>query len=166
MKGFRRIITIFAVAAAMTFGLAGCGGDNGNYPYEPDTPAPAAHDGTFVSDHGTMVFNGDGNSVVINFDDELAKLAGVETGDQSASYYFASGDLPPHGHVPVRYDTAMEFFLTTGEGEEANTVMIDVGKYEDGHAYTGTNCTTEDRITFLLRDESHSVVPVDFLKAK
>ena len=36
-----------------------------NMPYEPDTPAPAPHEGVFTSEHGSMTFSGDGESVII-----------------------------------------------------------------------------------------------------
>lgn len=54
--------------------------DDFNYPYEPDTPAPAPHEGTFVSDYGTMTFNGDGESVTIDFNEDLAQRLGLPAG--------------------------------------------------------------------------------------
>ena len=134
-----------------------------NYPYEPDTPAPAPHDGTFASEHGTMTFNGDGRTVRIDFDEYLANGLGLPAGEQDATYEFTSGYLPPHGYVSIRYDAAMEFWLTVGEGDEAETVMVEVGKYEDGHFYSGTDCVTADRITFFV-DTEDGREAVDFLK--
>ena len=167
-RRFLRILTLAALCAGLMLVTCGCGGtrDNGNYPYEPDTPAPAPHEGTFVSEHGTMRFNGDGESVVIDFDEDLARCLGLPAGEQAASYAFCSGNLPPHGYVEIRYDVAMTLRLTVGEGDSAVSVLVDVGKYEDGHFYTGTNCTTADRITFFVDqpDGNGDRVPVDFLK--
>ena len=137
-----------------------------NIPYEPDTPAPAPHEGTFVSPHGTMEFNGDGETVLLDFDGDLAQRLGLPTGEQAASYAFRSGNLPPHGYVDIRYDAAMTFWLTVGEGDDAVTVMVNAGKYEDGHFYTGTNCITADRITLFVdrTDGDGDWEPVDFVK--
>ncbi len=117
-----------------------------NYPYEPDTPAPAPHEGTFVSDHGTMTFNGDGKSVVIDFDGTLAKATGLPAGRQEASYQFLSGDIPPQRKIPIRYDVAMYISLSAG----GNSSVLAVGLVEEnGSTSTGTGCTTADRITFI-----------------
>ena len=167
---FRRRM-LFAALALLCAGLAlllcACGGGHvdKNYPYEPDTPAPSPHEGTFVSEHGKMVFNGDGHSVLLDLDGDLAQRLGLPAGEQAASYEFRSGDLPPHGYVPTRYDAAMTFWLTVGEGDGAVTVMVEVGKYEDGRFYTGTNCTEADRITFFVeRPDGGNREAVDFLK--
>ncbi len=117
-----------------------------NYPYEPDTPAPSPHDGTFVSDHGTMTFNGDGKSVVIDFDKPLAKAVGLPAGKQSAGYQFLSGDIPPHKKIPIRYDVAMYISLSASDSSSVLAVGL-VG--ENGSKSTGTGCTTADRITFI-----------------
>ena len=169
-----RAIVTAALCTGLVFGACGCsakphgsGRTDMNYPYEPDTPAPAPHEGVFVSDHGTMTFNGDGVSVLLDFDEDLARRLGLPAGDQTAAYEFRSGNLPPHGYVDVRYDAAMTFWLTVGRGDAAVTVMIDVGQYKDGHFYTGTNCVTSDRITFFVEktDGSGDWEPVDFLKS-
>ncbi len=130
--------------------LSGCfGPGRENIPYEPDTPAPAAHDGRFVSDHGSMVFNGDGSSVELDFDETLAALTGLPEGAQAGSYVFLSGDLPPHGSLPVRYDVAHELELTLGE----RSVVIDMGlAAEDGSAgRVGVDVVTPERIPMLFR---------------
>ena len=139
--------------------------DDFNYPYEPDTPAPAPHEGTFVSDYGTMTFNGDGESVTIDFNEDLAQRLGLPAGEQEATYVFLTGDLPPHGYIDIRYDVAMNFELTVGKGDDAVSVMVDIGQYEDGHFYTGTDCTTAERITFFVDDANGDWEPIDFLKS-
>ncbi len=86
----------------------------GNYPYELDTPAPAPHDGTFVSEHGSMRFTGNDETVVIEFDKELAALTGLPQGEKKGTYVFLSGNLPPNGSFPVRYDIAHEMQIKVG----------------------------------------------------
>ena len=140
------------ILAAILLSGAGCSGSGGeNYPYEPDTPAPAAHDGLFVSEHGTMLFNGDGESVELDFDKELAELTGLPDGKQEGSYVFLSGNLPPHGSFPVRYDTAHELQLTVG----GQSVVLDAGiAAADGSTGSvGVNIVTPERIPMLFRDD-------------
>ena len=98
---------------------------------------------------------------------DLAQRLGLPAGEQTASYEFRSGDLPPHGYVPVRYDAAMTFWLTVGPADGGTTVKIDIGTYEDGRFYTGTNCTTADRITFFVSgsDAGEDPEPIDFIKS-
>jgi len=167
-------ILIRLLTAALMLALSGlfmgCGGKgdpftNKNMPYEPDTPAPESHEGVFVSDHGTMTFSGDGKSVVINFDKELSECLGLPEGGQEAEYVFMSGYLPPHGNVPVRYDVAHTLMITAGQGDSSASALIDIGEYKDGSFYTGTNCTTADRITFFIDwKDNGDKEAVDFLK--
>ena len=164
--------TLFAVllCAGILLCAAGCGGPGHlhiNQPYEPDTPAPSPHDGVFVSAHGTMTFNGDGETVLLDFDEDLAQRVGLPAGEQKAVYTFCSGNLPPHGYVPVRYDAAMTLWFTVGEGDGAVTVMIEVGKVVDGKFYTGVECTEADRITFFVEksDGSGGREPIEFRKS-
>ncbi len=126
-----------------------------NYPYEPYTPAPDPHDGTFVSEHGTMVFNGDGESVTIAFDSKLSELTGLPQGETEATYVFLSGDLPPHGSIDVRYDIAHELQINAGD----TSVVIDLGDAaEDGSTATvGVGTVTEERIPLLFRIDGKSV---------
>ena len=125
-----------------------------NKPYEPDTPAPAPHDGVFTSEHGTMTFNGDNETVVVNFDDTLAELTGIPAGEQVMKYAFLSGDLPPHGSMPIRYDVAHELRFST----EKDSYVVQVGiAAEDGSSATvGRDMVTEERIPLLFRDDRRS----------
>lgn len=122
-----------------------------NYPYEPDTPEPAAHDGVFVSEHGTMTFSGDNESIVIDFDAYLAALTGLPEGTHEGTYAFLSGDLPPHGSFPVRYDTAHEMRITV-DGQSA---VLDMGiAADDGSSgQVGVNVVTPERIPMLFRED-------------
>ena len=148
----RKWIGVFLLA--ILFLLAGCSkplSETDNYPYEPDTPLPDAHEGTFVSSHGKMVFDGDGESIIIDFDKELAEAAGLPEGRQEGEYVFLSGDLPPRGSFPVRYDIAHEIQITA----DGKSAVIDLGiASEDGKsAKTGANVVTADQIPMLLSDD-------------
>ena len=144
-----------------------CGGCHGrvagpeNRPWEPDTPVPATHDGVFRSDHGTMRFNGDGESVEIDFDAELAALAGLPAGARKGTYEFLGGELPPHGSLPVRYDIARELRLSAG-GE---SIVVRLGlAQEDGKSFrSGTGTVTGTRIT-LVHDADGRFRSILFLK--
>ncbi len=122
-----------------------------NYPYEPDTPAPAPHDGLFVSEHGSMRFNGDDKTVVTDFDKDLSELTGLPEGEQTGTYVFLSGNLPPNGSFPVRYDIAHEMQLTVG----GKTAVIDMGlASEDGKTgQIGVDVVTPERIPMLFSGE-------------
>ena len=132
-----------------------------NSPYEPDKPAPDPHDGVFVSEHGTMTFNGDEETVIVNFDETLEELTGIPAGEHEMKYEFLSGDLPPHGSVPVRYDVAHELCIYTDE----NRYIIRVGiAADDGSTATvGVDMVTEVRIPLLFRGDKGSF-SIIFLK--
>ncbi len=144
---------ILAALAALLLLCAACG-DRGNRPYEPDTPAPAPHSGTFTSDHGSLRFDGDGKTVEYDFDAELSALTGLPEGKHEGTYAFLSGDLPPNGSVPVRYDTAHELRIAAGE----DTAVIPLGlAAEDGKsAAVGVNVVTPERIPLLFTAEGGS----------
>ena len=74
-----------------------------NYPFEPDKPAPAPHDGLFSSEHGTISFNGDGESITFDFTPELQEATGLPGGEQNGSYVFL------FQHKQWRYDKAERF---------------------------------------------------------
>ena len=156
------LITVLLLLLAALF-LGGCrnpGWEPDNLPYEPDTPAPDPHDGVFVSDHGTMTFSGDGESVLLNFDEDLAGWSGLPAGEQEGTYVFLTGFLPPHGSLPIRYDVAHEVEITVGE----TTVVIELGiAAEDGRTATsGLNVVTPERIPMLFSAEHF--FSVTFLK--
>ena len=130
---------------------------DGNFPYEPDTPAPDPHEGVFVSEWGKMVFNGDGESITITVGPELAKLFAIPEGEYSGKYVFLSGDLPPNGSFPIRYDVAHELQLDLDVDGEAYSKVFDVGiAADDGSSGTvGVDVVTPERIPLLFRDDSH-----------
>ena len=150
MKNVRRIMTaavvLLAVACVYVLFIRSPR-DNGNYPAVPDTPAPAPHNGRFVSDHGSLEFNGDDSTVIIDFDAELAEMSGLPAGRQEGTYTFLSGDLPPHGSFEIRYDAAHELRITTDE----HTVVIRLGTVsEDGTVQIGLETVTPERIPLVF----------------
>ena len=152
----RRALTrlcLLLTAALLIWGCCACRGPGSdNSPYVPNTPAPANHDGLFVSEHGSLRFNGDGESVVIDFDAYLAELTGLPEGEQQATYDFLSGDLPPHGSVPVRYDAAHELRLTVGE----QSVVLDmaIASADGKTSQAGINTVTPERIPMKFSGEN------------
>ncbi len=141
---------MIAVVIATLITITGCG-TTANKPYEPPTPAPSAHEGTFVSEHGTMIFNGDGSEIIINFDSELSDLTGIPEGEKAGTYVFLSGVLPPAGKVPVRYDTAHELQITIDD----ESVGLELGLASaDGSTTTiSTETVTPDRIPICVLQE-------------
>ena len=144
------IALVMSLLLAVTM-LTGCvGAGSPNMPYEPDTPAPDPHNGVFVSDHGTMAFNGDDKTVIADFDSELAELLGLPEGKQELTYVFLSGDLPPGGSVDVRYDVAHELRLSTAD---ASVVVEMALVHEDGSVTLGVDTVTPERIPMYFRTD-------------
>lgn len=96
---------IFLAAAAITL-LTSCTTEQPPY---ADSPEPPAHSGKFVSEYGIMTFNGDGESVIIDFQSELADATGLPTGAADGQYVFT------FQRGMYRYDKADSFELTIGE---------------------------------------------------
>lgn len=82
--GIMNVILLLLAGFAFMMLLAGCAQDK---PPEPDTPEPPPLDGKFVGEYGSMEFNGDGESVHIDFNEELFAEADA-TNDDNYSYYF------------------------------------------------------------------------------
>ncbi|MCR4783919.1 MAG: hypothetical protein K6A35_05310 [bacterium] len=152
-QNLRSTIPVFLMSVAILLCVACHGQRHENYPPEPDTPAPAAHSGMFVSEHGTMLFNGDGKSITIDFDKELAELTSLPSGSKTGTYVFLSGNLPPHGSFPIRYDAAHEMQITI----DSSSVVIDMGfASEDGSTgQVGLNTVTPERIPMLFHKDDH-----------
>ena len=152
------------LSCAVLMICTGCGfrGSNPrNMPYEPDTPAPAAHEGVFVSEHGSMRFSGDGTGIEIDFDAELSRLTGLPEGEAAGTYVFLSGKLPPHGSMPVRYDTAHEMQIVIGE--QSAVVNMGIASEDGSMAQVGVDTVTPERIPMLFYEEGKSF-NVIFLK--
>lgn len=149
----KQAISILLALALLCASLCGCVHEN--KPYDPGTPEPEPHDGLFVSEHGRLRFNGDGKTVVIDFDEYLAGLTGLPAGETEGRYVFLSGDLPPHGSVEVRYDTAHKLKLTVGD----KSVVLQIGEPSgDGGSYqVGPNTVTPERIPLVIPGDAGNV---------
>ncbi|MDD6101718.1 MAG: hypothetical protein PUB67_01235 [Clostridiales bacterium] len=88
--------------------LSGCSGDE---PPNADTPEPAAHNGVFRSVVGSLTFNGDGESVIVCFEDEFAGDAGLPIGEHEGNYVFK------FQQKAYRYDKAESFCIYIGDKE-------------------------------------------------
>ena len=88
--------------------LSGCSGDE---PPNADTPEPAAHNGVFRSVVGSLTFNGDGESVIVCFEDEFAGDAGLPIGEHEGTYVFK------FQQKAYRYDKAECLSIYIGEKE-------------------------------------------------
>lgn len=155
----KRRTLIFTCLAALILVLSGCGQRRENIPYEPDTPAPAPLDGVFVSAGGTMTFNGDGSTVILDLTDDFAQRTGLPANHSEGTYDFTQ-DLPPHGRVSVRSDTAHSLDITIGTGNDRTVVYLDIGfASEDGSTYAVyVGAVTEERIPILLRGDVNETV--------
>ena len=96
------VILIVAIIALLT----GCATEQ---PPAADSAEPPAHNGKFVSEYGSMTFNGDGESVTIDFLPELAEATGLPTGAAEGRYVFT------FQQGMYRYDKADGFELIIGE---------------------------------------------------
>ena len=150
----KRAFSLFLILSLVCGCLCGCIVDD-NRPYDPGTPEPDPHDGLFASEHGSLRFNGDGKTVTIDFDEELAKLTGLPAGETEGRYVFLSGDLPPHGSVEVRYDTAFELKLSAGE----TSVVVGLGEpSQDGKSWqTYLGMVTPEKIPLVVRSDAESI---------
>ncbi len=150
---------VFIIALLVLCG--GCASKPDNVPYEPDSPAPTAHEGVFTSDHGTMTFNGDGESVELNLDGELAALTGLPEGKSEGTYAFLSGELPPGGSVPVRYDAAHELRISVN-GQSA-VITVGIAARDGSGASVGVGVVTAEKIPLLFLEDDKSF-DITFLK--
>ena len=149
----------FLILLGSIFLLCSChlvgNGNPGNYPYEPDSPIPDPHNGTFACESGSLSFNGDGKSIIVNLNSELAKLFELEEGEYTGTYVFLSGNLPPNGSIPIRYDAAHELEITIIDNEKPYTRIFDCGiASDDGKSSSvGIGVVTEERIPLLLNED-------------
>lgn len=156
MKYMKQVLLILAalLVCAVGFYMFFSRGprDGGNYPPVPDTPVPDPHNGLFVSEYGSMEFNGDDTTVIIDFGPELAEMSGLPEGRQEGTYTFLSGNLPPHGSFDIRYDAAHELRITVGD----DSVVIRIGTVtESGTVQVSLQTVTPEKIpTVFYKDDT------------
>ena len=122
-----RIISVIAIFATVLM-MMSCGYKNG--PPGDDATWPENLDGEFTSEYGSMSFNGDGDSIVVDFSEELAKALNLQTGKCEGTHVFL------FDHKEWRYDKADTFAITIND----NTSYLT-------NVFTQTN---EDRIVVCL----------------
>ena len=122
-----RYISVIAIFATVLM-MMSCGYKND--PPGDDAPLPENLDGEFTSEYGSMSFNGDGDSIVVDFSEELAKALNFQTGKCEGTYVFL------FDHKEWRYDKADTFAITINN----NTSYLT-------NVFTQTN---EDRIVVCL----------------
>ncbi len=97
------------------------------------------HDGIYVSEYGSLTFNGDGESIELDIGEELAAVSGMNAGYAAGTYYFLI-DSP---RALYDYDRARiflihidgevyEFIMPVGATDENRIVLIADGLGEDG----------------------------------
>ena len=132
-----------------------------NDPSRTDAVLPPAHDGVFVSDFGTMTFNGDGRSVVIDAGEYFSVITGIPCGTSEGSYRFLSAADSSGERVPVLYDRAEEFEITIGSESYVLRTGIAVN---NGNAVRNESGTIrEDMIPFVFLDD-HKFFDIRFEK--
>ena len=95
----------------MTVCLAtACGNDQ---PPSDETPEPAPHVGMFLSEYGSLTYNGDGKTVYLDVNDAFAAASGLPAGHYYASYVYL------FHNEQWRYDKA-ETFRITVDGKAHN----------------------------------------------
>lgn len=110
---------------------AACGDDR---PPVEDSPAPAPHEGVFLSDYGTLTFPGDGRTVHMKVQAAFSKLSGLPSGEYDATYVFL------FQNKEWRYD-------------QAETIRFTV----EGRSYSfplAISATEDDIIAFLMPSDT------------
>ncbi len=99
----------FIILTVLCCGIfASCSNDGA--PPDDGTPWPDNLNGTFVSeDYGSLTFNGDGSSVVLELTEDGCLLTGLPEGKQECQYVF----LFQRGSW--RYDKAEDFRIMIGD---------------------------------------------------
>ena len=91
-----------------------------------------------------MTFNGDGESVLLDFDAEIAKNTGLPEGVTEAKYYFFA-PVVPAGYI-CEYNEAHEMHFIIGEED----IGLNAGvRTPEGSFSYGVNCITAERITLF-----------------
>ena len=98
----------FLLCACMLFALAACG-SGGDRPPESAEPELPPLNGNYVSDYGTLVFNGDGRSVELTLSPDFAEFTGLPEESSDGTYVFL------FRNEEWRRDKAESFRITVGE---------------------------------------------------
>lgn len=124
----------------------------GNYPLEPDGPAPDPHKGNYVCEYGSLSFNGDGESLTIVIGPKITDLFELSEGEYEGSYVFLSGNLPPNGSFPIRYDAAHELQIDIKEIGYSRVFDVGIASPDGKSGTVGLDMVSEEKIPFLFYD--------------
>ncbi len=97
-------LAALVIAAFAVISFAACIQDG---PPNTDKPAVKELNGTYVSEYGTFIFNGDGKTIKATIGEELAAICGIEQGTYEGSYAFLMDNRGLR-----RYDEANLFQLS------------------------------------------------------
>ena len=97
-------------------------------PPRDDSPLPPSLDGVFTSELGSLTFNGDGKSIVVELTEAGAERTGLPAGTSQGTYYFLyQGGLYRYDkseYLQISIDgTNTRFRNSVGDTDE-NTVAI------------------------------------------
>lgn len=107
MKQIFKSLIVLLFCIGLTASLFACGGSD--LPPSDASPLPPALDGDFVSEYGTMTFNGDGKSVRFDVFDTWSESSGLPLGKSEGTYVFL------FRNEQWRYDFAETFCVTVGD---------------------------------------------------
>lgn len=136
-----KAITYAFLATVLAIGVNGC--KNINLPPDPGTPVPAPHNGVFVHETDTLVFNGDGKTIEWHFAQEIPEIG--STGQGQYVFLF--------GHGMCRYDVAETFRIIATQDQNKS------------HSFVLVSPASDKKIT-IQRDDSSGTVTEMFLKVK
>ncbi len=126
-------LPVITLALIFCLLFAGCGPKSYDGPPDPGTPAPPPHEGSFISEYGTMTFNGDGETVYIDFSPEYLEVLESPPNEETYSYAFTW-----YSFGECRYDVATEFNIHNRASDTSLTFSL----YLEGEG------TTKDKIAF------------------
>ena len=126
-------LPVITLALIFCLLFAGCGPKSYDGPPDPGTPAPPPHEGSFISEYGTMTFNGDGETVYIDFSPEFLDVLNNPPNEETYSYAFTW-----YSFGECRYDVATEFKIHN----EVSDISLTFSLYLEGEG------TSKDKIAF------------------
>lgn len=126
-------LPVIAILIILCVILAGCIPRSNDRPPDPGTPLPPPHEGSFISNYGSMTFNGDGKTVFIDFSPEFLEVLDNPPNEETYYYVFTW-----YSFGICRYDTATDYKIYN----EASDIDLTFSLYLEGKG------TTEDMIAF------------------
>ena len=125
------VLAVVLCFCAVVF-FSACGGND--LPPDDGTPEPPALNGVYSSEYGTLTFDGDGKTILLNLTDKFAKKSELPSGETGGIYVF----LFHNGRW--RYDKAETFCITIGDE-----------RYSFQNA---THVTDQNTVAFILDGET------------